>query len=191
MYSSIDDRSPTLEFWLQTNGHRTCILLGFTRFTKSFIEQTRTSFFLTSNGLEYVHLLVMELENPIFGFERSNFEHILTHHQCSFHGLGLRMTHFRTLESTHLDRGQLGPRTSSSGRPQLVATTCAASGHNRAPATTLHHQATSTPLGSPCVEHQDTLFESETRAHTYKSLIQGVDDHQLRTLKHSSSSDSK
>ena len=30
--------------------------------------------FWTSNELEHVHLLVIELEHPIFGFERSNIE---------------------------------------------------------------------------------------------------------------------
>ena len=48
---------------------------AFARFTKLFIELTRTSFFRTLNELKRVHLLVIELEHPIFGFERSNFEH--------------------------------------------------------------------------------------------------------------------
>ena len=34
----------------------------------------RTRIFRTSNELERVHLLVIELEHPIFGFERSNIE---------------------------------------------------------------------------------------------------------------------
>ena len=38
------------------------------------MEQTRTSFFQTSNELEHVHLMVIKLEHPIFGFERSNIE---------------------------------------------------------------------------------------------------------------------
>ena len=47
---------------------------AFTRFTKVLFELTRTSLFRTSNELERVHLLVIELEHPIFGFERSNIE---------------------------------------------------------------------------------------------------------------------
>ena len=47
---------------------------AFTRFTKLLFELTRTSLFRTSNELEHVHLLVIELEHPIFGFERSNIE---------------------------------------------------------------------------------------------------------------------
>ena len=35
----------------------------------NFIKQTRTSFFGPLNGLERVHLLVMELKHPILGFE--------------------------------------------------------------------------------------------------------------------------
>ena len=48
---------------------------AFARFTKLLIELTRTSFFRTSNKLERVHLLVIEFEHPIFGFERSNIKH--------------------------------------------------------------------------------------------------------------------
>ena len=41
----------------------------------SNIDRTRTSFFEhRMNELERVHLLVIELEHPIFGFERSNIE---------------------------------------------------------------------------------------------------------------------
>ena len=47
---------------------------AFTRFTKLLFEVTRTSLFRTSNELERVHLLVIELEHLIFGFERSNIE---------------------------------------------------------------------------------------------------------------------
>ena len=47
---------------------------AFTNFTKLFIEQTRTSFFRTLNGLERVHLLLIKREHPIFGFEPSNIE---------------------------------------------------------------------------------------------------------------------
>ena len=35
----------------------------------------RTPFYRTSNKLERVHLLVIELEHLIFGFERTNIEH--------------------------------------------------------------------------------------------------------------------
>ena len=47
---------------------------AFTRFTKLLFELTRTSLFRTSNELERVHLLVIEPEHPIFGFEHSNIE---------------------------------------------------------------------------------------------------------------------
>ena len=40
---------------------------AFTRFSKLLIEQNRTSVFQTLNELEHVHLLVIELEHPIFG----------------------------------------------------------------------------------------------------------------------------
>ena len=46
----------------------------FNRFSKSFLEQTPISFFRTSIELEHVHLLVMEFEHPIFGFEQSNIQ---------------------------------------------------------------------------------------------------------------------
>ena len=52
----------------------------FTTFTKLLIELTRTSFFRTSNELERVHLMVIELEHHIFAFECSNIEHCSTHH---------------------------------------------------------------------------------------------------------------
>ena len=45
-----------------------------TRFTKLLFELSRTSLFRTSNELERVHLLVIELEHHIFGYERSNIE---------------------------------------------------------------------------------------------------------------------
>ena len=35
----------------------------------------QTPFYRTSNELECVHLLVIEHEHPIFGFERMNIEH--------------------------------------------------------------------------------------------------------------------
>ena len=57
---------------------------AFTTLTKSLIELTRTSFFRTSNELERVHLMVIELKHPIFGFERSNFEHCSTHHYKAY-----------------------------------------------------------------------------------------------------------
>ena len=44
---------------------------AFIIYTKLFIEQTRASFLWTSNGLEQVHLLVIELEHPDFGFEHT------------------------------------------------------------------------------------------------------------------------
>ena len=40
----------------------------------SNIDRTRTSFFEHRNELEHVHLLMIELEHPILGFERSNIE---------------------------------------------------------------------------------------------------------------------
>ena len=40
-----------------------------------FIDQTRISYFGTSNGLEHNHLLVIELEHLIFGFDRTDIEH--------------------------------------------------------------------------------------------------------------------
>ena len=42
---------------------------AYTKFTELFIEQTRKSFFRTLNELECVHLLLIELEHPIFGLE--------------------------------------------------------------------------------------------------------------------------
>ena len=47
---------------------------AFARFTKLLNELTQTLFFRTSNELERVHLMVIELEHPIFGFKRSNIE---------------------------------------------------------------------------------------------------------------------
>ena len=47
---------------------------AFIRFTKLLIEPTRTSFFQTSHEIEHVHLLVIELKYPIFGFKWSNIE---------------------------------------------------------------------------------------------------------------------
>ena len=50
-------------------------LKGLTWFTKSSIEQTGPLVFRTSNGLKRVHLLVIELEHPLFGFEHSSTHH--------------------------------------------------------------------------------------------------------------------
>ena len=40
-----------------------------------FLEMCRTPFYRTYNELEHVHLLVIELEPPIFGFEGMDIEH--------------------------------------------------------------------------------------------------------------------
>ena len=53
---------------------------AFTRFIKLLIELTRTSFLQTSNELEHVHLLVIKLEHPIFGFERLNIIRSITNY---------------------------------------------------------------------------------------------------------------
>ena len=79
--SSIGDRTRTSYHWLRTSNfeaHR-----AFTRFTKLLIELTRKSFFRTSNELERVHLLIIELEHPILASNdlTLNFEHSSTHHQ--------------------------------------------------------------------------------------------------------------
>ena len=71
---SIDDRIWTPEFWLWTNGHRTSNLKGVQYIYKISHRTDRTSFFRTSNRLEHVHLLIIELEHPIFGFKSSNIE---------------------------------------------------------------------------------------------------------------------
>ena len=52
---------------------------AFTALTKLLIELTRTSLFWTSNELDCIHLFVIELKHPIFGFDQSKFEHCLTH----------------------------------------------------------------------------------------------------------------
>ena len=44
--------------------------MAFTRFIKFFIELSQTS-----NELKRVHVLVIELEHPIFGFERMDIKH--------------------------------------------------------------------------------------------------------------------
>ena len=54
---------------------------AFTRFTKLLTELTQTSFYRTSNEHKLVHLLAIKLRHPIFGCERSNFEHNSTHHK--------------------------------------------------------------------------------------------------------------
>ena len=55
---------------------------AFIRFIKLLIELTGTSFFRTSNELEGVHLLVIELQHPILASNNGtlNFEHCSTHH---------------------------------------------------------------------------------------------------------------
>ena len=57
--SSIGDQTQTPYFWLRTNELRTLNVI-----------LTRTSIFSTSNELKHVHLVVIELEHPIFGLER-------------------------------------------------------------------------------------------------------------------------
>ena len=74
MSSYIGDRPQTLIFGFEQTDIKHQTQKPFTKFTKLFIEQTRTSFFRTSNGLERVHLLLIELKHPIFGFEGSNIE---------------------------------------------------------------------------------------------------------------------
>ena len=62
----------------EKNGNKTMTLCNFnkdkafTRFTKLLIELTRTLFFRLSNESKRVHLFVIKLEHPIFGFKRSN-----------------------------------------------------------------------------------------------------------------------
>ena len=60
-YFEFDRKSK--EFWLYASEHH-------------FIEQqTNLNInFRTLNELQQIHLLVIELEHPIFGFERSNIE---------------------------------------------------------------------------------------------------------------------
>ena len=65
----------------------------FTRFTKLLIELTWTSFFQTLNKLQHVHLLVIELEHPIFGIKRLNIEL-----QTLFDSSLFQMDIFRTLQ---------------------------------------------------------------------------------------------
>ena len=66
-YFELDHKNK--QFWLYTSEHH-------------FIEhQTNLNInFRTLNELKQIHLLVIELEHPIFGFEQSNFEHCSTHH---------------------------------------------------------------------------------------------------------------
>ena len=40
-----------------------------------FYRMNSNIIFRTSNQLKHVHLLVIELEHPIFGFEQTNIEH--------------------------------------------------------------------------------------------------------------------
>ena len=44
-------------------------LKAFTKYTRKFTKQTETSSFRTLIGLKRVHLLLIELEHPILGFE--------------------------------------------------------------------------------------------------------------------------
>ena len=66
-------KRPKYVSWMEPEVKR-----AFTRFTKLLIELTRTSFLQTSNELEHVHLLVIKLEHPIFGFERLNIIRSIT-----------------------------------------------------------------------------------------------------------------
>ena len=70
--SSIGDRTRTTYFWLRTSNFEPN--RAFARFTKSLFELTRTSLIRTSNQFERVHLLVMKLGHPIFGFKRLTIE---------------------------------------------------------------------------------------------------------------------
>ena len=72
--SSTGHRTRTPYFWLWTIEHPTSNLMGPSLDLLNCNEHTRTSVFRTSNELERVHLLVIELEHPIFGFERKNLE---------------------------------------------------------------------------------------------------------------------
>ena len=68
-------RTRTPYFWFRMNIEPN---MAFTRFTKLLIELTWTSFFRTLNKFEFVHLLVIKLEYPIFGFEQSNIVRPIT-----------------------------------------------------------------------------------------------------------------
>ena len=56
---------------------------AITRFARLLIVQTWTSFFWTSNELKCVHLLVIDLKHPIFGFEQSSIVHTITKNRVS------------------------------------------------------------------------------------------------------------
>ena len=58
---SIGNQTRTPYFWLQKIAHRTSNLIGLL-------------LNYSSNSLECVRLMVIELEHPIFGFERSNIK---------------------------------------------------------------------------------------------------------------------
>ena len=53
-------------FWLMCSDGSNTIL--------SNIERTRTPYFRTSNELKRVHVMVIQLEHPIFGFEHLNIK---------------------------------------------------------------------------------------------------------------------
>ena len=80
--SCIGDRTRTAYIFLATNDQRSNFEYNraFTRFTKSLneVDSNQTSFFQTSNKLKHVHLLVIELEHPIFGFEHCSTHHYTT-----------------------------------------------------------------------------------------------------------------
>ena len=63
--------SNTLFYCLGKVEHWTLNLLDLLNYSSNSI---RRHFFWTSNELEHVLLLVIELEHPIFGFKRSNIE---------------------------------------------------------------------------------------------------------------------
>ena len=72
------DRTWTHYFWLQTIEHRTSNLIGpsldlLNSLTKRLEHQMNWNLiFRTLNELERVHLLVIELKHPIFGFKHSS-----------------------------------------------------------------------------------------------------------------------
>ena len=68
------DRTRTLYFWIRMNKHRTSNLIGLQYIYLIFHQTDSNVIFRTSNKLEHVHLLVIELEHPILGFGRSNVE---------------------------------------------------------------------------------------------------------------------
>ena len=69
--SSIYDRTWTSHFWLWMNKHRTSNLIGLSVDLLNYSSNWLKHHFFE---LERVHLFVIELEHPIFGFERSNIK---------------------------------------------------------------------------------------------------------------------